>query len=219
MRPAAVESCAIAVFAKLPEPGQVKTRLIPRLGADGAARLHTSLLRHAVRIALASGVGPVRLWCAPSVSHPLFQALASQAGLGLETQSDGDLGQRMLGALSAMLGRAGSAIVVGADCPARTAADFAEARDALACGYDAVLGPVEDGGYHLLAVRRAAPLLFDGIGWGSDRVLEQTRERLSSLGWRWHELRERWDVDRPEDLDRLLADPALASLASAAAIP
>ncbi|RLA31853.1 MAG: glycosyltransferase, partial [Gammaproteobacteria bacterium] len=66
-----------------------------------------------------------------------------------------------------------------------------------------VLGPAEDGGYVLIGVRRLSPVLFEGVDWGSDRVLRQTRARLTALGWRWHELRMLWDVDRPEDLMRL----------------
>jgi glycosyltransferase A (GT-A) superfamily protein (DUF2064 family) len=73
---------------------------------------------------------------------------------------------------------------------------------------------VEDGGYHLIALRRHEPRLFAGVSWGTNRVLAQTRLRLSALGWRWHELTQRWDVDRPGDLERLLADPALAPLAA-----
>ena len=219
MTAAVFESCLIAVFTKAPEPGQAKTRLISRLGADGAARLHSRLIRHTVQTALASGVGPMELWCAPSASHLFFQALASGPAFKLQNQIDGDLGQRMADAFRSMLGRADSAILIGTDCPGRTAGDLTEARDALACGCDAVLGPVEDGGYHLFALRRPEPRLFAGVSWGTDQALAQTRLRLSALGWRWHELPTRWDIDRPDDYDRLLADPALAPLAGNAVVP
>jgi uncharacterized protein len=210
---AALESCVIGVFARAPEPGQAKTRLIPRLGADGAAQLHSRLVCHAVEIALASDAGPVELWCAPSPSHSLFRKLAAEFALKLRTQRLGDLGERMAEAFHVMLGRASSAILVGTDCPSRTAQDLTEARGAFARGCDAVLGPVEDGGYHLVALRRYEPRVFAGVSWGTDRVLTQTQMRLSALGWRWHELPQRWDLDRPDDLERLLADPVLARLA------
>jgi uncharacterized protein len=214
MTDAVLEPCLIGVFARAPEPGQAKTRLIPRIGAEAAARLHAKLVRHAVETALASGVGPVELWCAPSVSQPFFQRLAAEHDLNLRIQSDdGDLGERMAHAFRLMLGDAARAILIGSDCPARAAQDLIEAREALARGCDAVLGPVEDGGYHLIALRRLEPRLFAGVSWGTDRVLAQARSRLMALGWRWHELPKRWDVDRPEDLARLLTDPALASLA------
>jgi rSAM/selenodomain-associated transferase 1 len=219
MMGAVVESCVIAVFARAPEAGQAKTRLIPRLGAEGAARFHSQLINHTVQTALASGVRPVELWCTPSASHPFFQALASVSHLTLQNQVHGDLGQRMLETFRVMLAGADGAILIGSDCPARSAPDLAEAREALARGCDAVLGPVEDGGYDLIALRRADARLFERVSWGTDQVLAQTRSRLSHLGWRWHELATRWDVDRPRDLDRLLADPALASLVRTSAIP
>lgn len=208
-----LESCLIGVFARAPDPGQAKTRLIPRLGAEAAARLHAKLVRHAVETALASGVGPVELWRAPSVSQAFFRGLAAEHGLNLRIQSEGDLGERMAHAFRRMLGDAPGAILIGSDCPARAAQDLIEAREALARGCDAVVGPVADGGYHLIALRRLELRLFAGVSWGTDRVLTQTRSRLTALGWRWHELPERWDIDRPEDLARLLADPALAALA------
>lgn len=219
MTAAVLEPCVIAVFAKAPDPGRAKTRLIARLGADGAARLHSRLVDHTVQTALASGAGSVELWCAPSALHPFFQTFSSEAAVKLQNQFDGDLGQRMADAFRLMLGRAGSAILIGTDCPSRTAQDLTEAREGLARGCDAVLGPVEDGGYHLVALRRHEPRLFAGMSWGTERVLMETRSRLSALGWRWDELPTRWDIDRPDDFDRLLADPALASLVDAAALP
>jgi len=212
MTGAHLEACLIGVFARASEAGRVKTRLIPCLGALAAARLHAKLVGQAVHNALASGSRRVELWCTPSVRQPLFRGLATQYPLHLRTQRGGDLGERMADAFLRMLEHARGAILVGSDCPARTAQDFVEAREALQHGCDAVLGPVEDGGYHLIALRRLNPRLFAGVSWGTDRVLAQTRRRLRSLGWRWHELPERWDVDRPEDLARLLADPVLAAL-------
>ena len=207
-----LESCLIGVFARAPEPGRAKTRLIPRLGAEAAAQLHSRLVRHAVETALAAEVGPLELWCAPSVSHPFFRRLAAERGLNLRIQGEGDLGERMADAFRRMIGDAPGAILIGSDCPARTAQDLIETREALARGCDAVLGPVEDGGFHLIALRRLEPRLFTGVSWGTDRVLAQTRSRLTALGSHWHELPTRWDVDRPEDFARLLADPALALL-------
>ncbi len=96
----------------------------------------------------------------------------------------------------------------------RTAEDFKRARDALDEGHDAVLGPAEDGGYHLIGLRRSEPRLFEGIAWSTDRVLTQTRMRLSALALSWDELPVRWDLDRPEDYERLLADAELGALAA-----
>jgi hypothetical protein len=117
-------------------------------------------------------------------------------------------------ALARALRGAERAVLIGADCPALTPAYLREAIAALE-GADVVLGPARDGGYVLVGARRVAPALFDGIAWGSSRVLDEQRACLRALGWRWSELATLWDVDRPEDLERVrceLADgPALLS--------
>ena len=192
----------ILIFAKAPVPGQVKTRLIPGLGAEGAAHLHGTLLEKTISQAVASGLAPVSFWCAPSTDHPAFQRLASECGIGLETQVGEDLGERMLRAAEQGLREAGSVLLIGTDCPALSPIHLRQALLWLESGKDAVIGPAEDGGYVLLGLKRTHPQLFRGIEWGSDRVLSDTRERLSTLGWRWEELETLWDLDRPEDLKR-----------------
>ena len=125
--------------------------------------------------------------------------MQKQFDVRLRPQGRGDLGERMLRALR----RHPGAVLIGSDCPALRPADLRAAARALRGGADAVLAPAEDGGYALIGVRRAARTLFDGVDWGSARVLAQTRRRLRRLGWRWTELRTVWDVDRPEDVLRL----------------
>src|SRR5215472_9449712 len=94
------ETIAIAVLAKAPLPGFAKTRLIPALGADGAALLQARLVEHSVATACAARIGPVTLWAAPDESHPLFQAIGAR-GVALARQNRGDLGARMLAAVAA----------------------------------------------------------------------------------------------------------------------
>jgi glycosyltransferase A (GT-A) superfamily protein (DUF2064 family) len=96
-----------------------------------------------------------------------------------------------------------AAILVGADCPALTPQHLREASAALAAGHDAVLAPAEDGGYVLIGLRRVHSSLFEGIRWGGPDVLEDTRARFGALGWDWRELDTLWDIDRPEDLERI----------------
>jgi hypothetical protein len=194
----------ILIFAKAPLPGQVKTRLIPRLGADGAAHLQGTLMERTLTQAVTSGLAPVDFWCAPSADHPAFLRLASEFGIALETQVGEDLGERMLRAADQGLRGAGSVLLIGTDCPALSAIHLRQALLWLGSGTDAVVGPAEDGGYVLLGLRRADPLLFEGVAWGGDRVLQETRYRLSELGWQWRELETLWDLDRPEDLERYL---------------
>jgi glycosyltransferase A (GT-A) superfamily protein (DUF2064 family) len=172
------------VFAREPIPGRAKTRLIPRLGAFQAARLHARLTAHAMRIAAAAACGPVEL-----------HDTAKQRGA--------DLGSRMYHALSGALRRHRAAILIGTDCPALRPSDLRRAARLLAGGCEAVLTPVEDGGYVLIGVRRVSPRLFAGVEWGSPGVYAATAERLDALAYRWRALRMLWDVDRPEDLERL----------------
>ncbi|HEY9360355.1 MAG TPA: hypothetical protein VIQ50_07980, partial [Xanthobacteraceae bacterium] len=94
------ETIAIAVLAKAPLPGFAKTRLIPALGTEGAARLQARLVEHAVATACAARIGPVTLWGAPDESHPLFQAIGARLGVALARQDGGDLGERMLAAVA-----------------------------------------------------------------------------------------------------------------------
>jgi hypothetical protein len=195
-------SAPLIVFAKAPRPGEVKTRLIPVLGAAGAARLHERLVDRALATAAAAGLGAVEL-CGDPASDPFLAARAAAHGAALAEQGPGDLGARMHRAFQRALTGAPAAILIGTDCPALTAEYLRDAGDALAAGLDAVLGPAADGGYVLIGLRRVHPSLFERIRWGGPDVLQDTRTRLGALGWRWRELGTLWDVDRPEDLERL----------------
>jgi rSAM/selenodomain-associated transferase 1 len=205
--------CEIAVFAKAPVAGRTKTRLIPLLGPGGAARLHCALLQQALETALEADIGSVLLWC--TEDDPTLNDLAATLRVPMQRQCAGDLGQRMSHTFADLLPRVASAILVGSDCPVRSALDFREAGKHLMSGCDAVLGPTEDGGYHLIGLRSVQPALFTEIDWSTPAVMEQTRRRMRALDLSWHELAMRWDVDRPEDLARLRADPHLAPLARA----
>jgi rSAM/selenodomain-associated transferase 1 len=202
----------IIVFARAPEPGAVKTRLIPLLGAERAAALQRLLIDHAISTALAAGIGPVELWCAPSAHHPALERSAERHGIGAVTQCDGDLGARMLHAAVTALAATPRVIIIGADCPALTAADLRRAAAALIDHHDAVLVAAEDGGYVLIGLKWWDSRLFADIAWGTDRVLAATRERLATLNWRWLELAPSWDVDRPADFERLAASGLIPDL-------
>jgi hypothetical protein len=189
----------IAILARAPLPGQAKTRLIPRLGADGAARLQGWLLARAVATAAAADLGPVVLWCAGPPDHPDFRQCLGAGKVSLQVQPAGDLGVRMAAAAAKS---PGGVLIIGTDCPVLTPELLREAAVALERD-DAVVFPAEDGGYVLIGMRRPAPELFAGIEWSTERVMAQTRERLLSLGWSWTEPATLWDVDRPADFERL----------------
>jgi len=106
---------------------------------------------------------------------------------------------------SAFAEHAGALLLIGTDCPALTVEHLTSAATALRNGNDAVFIPAEDGGYVLVGLRRPQPGLFEGIDWGTGKVMAQTRERLAALGLRWVEPATLWDVDRPADLCRLAA--------------
>lgn len=195
---------AILVFAKAPVAGRVKTRLIPLLGAEGAARAQAQLLRLSLATAARAAPARLQLWCAPDTAHPELQAAAAVFGASLHAQQGDDLGARMLHGLSTALADFPLAVCIGTDCPALRAGHLNAAARHLREGCDAVLVPAEDGGYALIGLRCSEPRLFAGIDWGGPQVLAQTRERLRDCSLRWHELEMLWDVDRPADWQRLL---------------
>lgn len=204
---------AVAVFAKAPVPGAVKTRLAPVLGADAAASLHAGLVRHALSTAVHARLGPVALWCEPDTSHSFFERCAREFGARLEAQQGADLGARMRHAFERAWASGATLLVIGADCPALTGAHLAAAARALR-EKDAVFVPAEDGGYVLVGLARALPGIFEGVAWGSAAVMAQTRERLAAAGASWTELPALWDVDRPDDYLRLRREGLLAEVLS-----
>jgi rSAM/selenodomain-associated transferase 1 len=191
---------AIAVLAKAPISGFAKTRLIPVLGADGAARLQAWLIERAVATACAAGIGPVTLWATPDQTHAIFQTLRDRLGVALACQDDGDLGARML---AASMAANGPVLVIGTDSPALTAEHLRMAAAVLRDGSEVVVFPAEDGGYALIGARRPVPALFSDMRWSTAEVMAETRRRLNECGLSWQEPVTLWDVDVPEDLQRL----------------
>jgi len=204
------ERQALIIFAKAPEPGEVKTRLSPPLTSKQAACLHEAFLLDVVRASFFS-VGVTRwLSCAPSTTHPFFRGLARRARLRLLTQTGATLGERMASALrQALDAGATRAVLIGTDLPTLPPSILHDAfrllRDA-----DVVLGPACDGGYYLIGVSRRVPPIFDGIPWGRSTVLEATLAVINRLGLRCRLLPFWYDVDTLPSL-RLLA-AHLASL-------
>ena len=194
-------ACRIVVMARAPVPGETKRRLIPAIGAERAAALHRAMIRRAVATALASGAGPVELWCTPDTDHEVFRSLRAGMRVALHAQVGADLGERMHAAIAA---RPGATAVIGTDCPLLEPVDLARSAGALHRGQaDVVIVPALDGGYVLIGVDRPRPELFARVDWGTERVLAQTRERVRSARLRLLELAARPDIDRPEDLDAL----------------
>jgi rSAM/selenodomain-associated transferase 1 len=193
----------VLVFTRTPVPGQVKTRLIPAIGAGRAANLHRAMLWRTVATAVEARIGPVGLWCSPASAHPYIAEIQREFDVSVLVQRGENLGERMHLALRSQPGSGGGAVLVGTDCPFLEVGDLQQAARALREGSDAVIGPAQDGGYYLIGVRQSDMEVFSGIRWGSGQVLAATLQKFRDLGWRWHELATRRDVDRPADLTAL----------------
>ena len=181
----------VAVFARAPERGKVKTRLVPAVGVDGAFRAHVELAERTLA-AVAEGDFDAELWFAGPRNAGLV-AWGERFGLRLVEQPEADLGQRMLAAL-----RAGARVVVGTDIP-RMSAEYIEDALRRLGDADVVVGPVEDGGYCLIGMNAPHESLFRGIEWGAADVLERTLARVAAAGLRVELLDTLWDVDDVED--------------------
>ena len=198
-------SRVLLVFARAPAPGGAKTRLAPRLDAWRAARLQARLTEHALSTARRARCGPVELHVTPARGHTFFRYCRNKFKIAVESQQGTDLGERMHGAFTRALRRHRVAVLIGSDCPELAPRDLRRAARLLCGSCDAVLAPAEDGGYGLIALRRASRTLFEGMPWGGPEVYRDTVKRLIASGLRWRALRTIWDVDRPEDLGRLSA--------------
>jgi rSAM/selenodomain-associated transferase 1 len=203
----------VAVFAKAPIPGEVKTRLHGILGPEGAAALQAGLVRHALSTALAAGIGSVELHCAPDEHHDFFVRCAQRFHVTLVRQEGRDLGERMGRAFESALGAGRALLMMGSDCPVLRPEDLRSARAALRKD-TAVLIPAEDGGYVLIGLAAPVAGLFTGVDWGTEAVLRQTRARFAESGLKCAELPALWDVDRPEDYARLSAEGLLEAVLS-----
>jgi uncharacterized protein len=204
----------ILLFAKAPLPGRVKTRLIPALGAAGAARLARRMLDHVLDQALAAAVGPVELCASPSFDAPDWEGYALPAGVVTSDQGEGDIGARMGRAASRHLHDDSRVLLIGADCPALTATLLRAAASALD-RHDAALHPAFDGGYPLLGLRAYHAGLFADMPWSTPMVAARTLARMRALRWRVWVGETLADIDEPADLARL-PDWLLADLGAGA---
>ncbi|MDQ7006778.1 MAG: TIGR04282 family arsenosugar biosynthesis glycosyltransferase [Acidobacteriota bacterium] len=191
----------LAVFCRWPEPGKVKTRLIPALGAEGAAAFQRRCIERVVELCrgLRRPGLVTQLWITPDSA--VAEVPGDLAGdFTVHPQGEGDLGARMARAVVRARARgARRVVVIGTDCPALDRAVIDAALDGLR-RFDAVINEAEDGGYCLIGLARAIPSVFQDIAWGTEAVAAQTLERLEAAGAATLRLPPLGDVDRPEDL-------------------
>ncbi len=193
----------LVVFAKAPQPGSAKTRLIPALGGDGAATLARNMLVHALRQATAAGIEAVELCMSPAPQDPAWEDVEIASSITRTAQGEGDLGERMARALErALLRYLCPVMLMGTDCPGLTSARLNEAALQLTL-HDAVLLPARDGGYVLIGLKATCPELFSHMPWSTAAVADETLRRMATLGlrvWRGPTLQ---DIDEAADLAQL----------------
>lgn len=195
----------IVIFAKAPVAGLAKTRLIPALGAETAARLARRMLLHTLQEASAAAVGPVELCVTPHPSDPAWQGLPPLEGICWTAQAVGELGVRMADAARRASAASEPVLLVGTDCPQLDAVHLRRAAELLHDS-DAVLYPTFDGGYVLLGLRRFDPRLFEQIPWSTAEVADRTIECVHELGWSLAVGGMLHDIDEPTDLQWLPDD-------------
>lgn len=193
------------VVAKAPLPGFAKTRLIPALGAQGAARLAQRMLHHTLHTAQAAQLGPVELCAAPGPADPAWQGLDLPTDIDWSAQGEGDLGARMARAVQRTLARGQAVLLIGTDCPAIDAHLLHAAACALT-DHNASIVPTADGGYALLGLRRFDTQLFDAIPWSTNAVAALTLQRIRELNWQVKVHPTLHDIDEPADLQWLPAN-------------
>ena len=196
----------LILFTRYPEAGTTKTRMIPKLGAEGAAELQRQMTRHIVsRLTEFAGLHSTPLEVRFEGGNKNLMEAWLGAGFDYSPQGKGDIGLRMGRAFEEGFGSGYEPVVIiGSDIPDITADIMQKAFEGLK-SHDLVLGPAGDGGYYLIGMRqtafgRANPRLFNGIHWGTDRVLPHTLAVAQELGLSYTLLDTLDDVDRPEDL-------------------
>lgn len=215
-------SVAIALMAKLPCPGAVKTRLAAVIGPLEAAALALAFLQDSAarvaRLAAAFEAEPVALHAPPGAGAAMAARLPP--GFLCLAQSGGDVGERMARGSDALFARGhGPVLLTGSDVPTLPEALLREALEAVRGGSDAALVPVRDGGYCAVALAKPAPVLFAGVAWSTASVMAETASAASRAGLRLHVTAPWYDVDEYADLETLRAEFAGRAPPGCAPVP
>jgi len=189
----------IIIFAKAPQAGFAKTRLIPVLGEQGAADLARRMLHHTLQAAIDANVGTVELCVTPDITVPAWRDILLPQGIEITAQGEGDLGARLARAAQRAIGQGERVLLIGTDCVEMSAQLLEEAKERL-LDQDAIIHCTTDGGYALLGLNRFDAALFENMPWSTDAVAVDTLQRLAHLGWSTHVGQMLNDVDEPQDL-------------------
>lgn len=204
-----MSQAAVALFARLPRRGEVKTRLAATIGEDSALALHTACLASTASL-VASLPEDVhkRLYLTGTQeeAQEIVRELQLPPSLAVHTQRGETLGERLNHALLEILAaQVERVIFIGSDSPTLSPDILLHALELLE-KQDAVIGPAQDGGYYLIGARGFWPEIFRDISWGTEHAFRQTLDNLQRAGRRVAKLPEGYDVDRLEDLERLTHD-------------
>lgn len=195
----------LALFAKMPVPGRVKTRLAPPLSPEDAAAVALACLQDSLERFSRGHDAAMTLFLDGAPDEALL-AFAGRHAVPVQAQAPGSLGARLRAALEALLAQGHPcALAIGSDSPTLPPARIGAAIGALRA-HDAVLGPTEDGGYYLLGVSRPRWALLEDVPWSTAQVAQVTRQRAADAGISLAELEAWYDVDDAATLRRALAD-------------
>ncbi|MDX8388651.1 MAG: TIGR04282 family arsenosugar biosynthesis glycosyltransferase [Ghiorsea sp.] len=190
----------IIILSKAPVPGRVKTRLTTKYSPREAAETHKTMTEKVLEKALSV---EHNVWlAADDISHSFFCDLQGKFTFELKQQATGDLGERLVDLMQQSQSLDDKPLLfLGTDSPHVHPSRYLEAKLRLTDN-DVVIGPVEDGGYDLIAIKSAQNTLFHGISWGTSSVYDETLNICKNMGLSIHSLSESFDIDRPEDLER-----------------
>jgi hypothetical protein len=194
---------AVAIMAKAPMAGEVKTRLCPPLSLADAAELYRRFLLDKVEQVGALRTASLAIAYTPAEARAFFEEVAP--GFVLVPQRGADLGDRLANSLSELLDKGHrGALAIDSDTPTLPLGFLQQALDLVVTPeIDVVLGPTEDGGYYLIGLRTVHPELFEGMAWSTSQVLPETLRRADATGLRVACLPPWYDIDTPDDLARL----------------
>jgi uncharacterized protein len=199
--------CALGIMTKAPQPGKVKTRLTPPLSPVEAAELNACFLRdlsHSIHLATNQARACGVAIYTPIGHESVYENILPPDFL-LIPQRGESFGSRLNFATADLLAAGFESVcLINSDSPTVPAATFAEAANELGqTGDKVVLGPSNDGGYYLIGLKQVHERVFEDIEWSTERVFEQTIERVKELGLRLHLLASGLDVDDETSLHQL----------------
>ena len=192
----------LIIFAKAPIAGFAKTRLIPALGAAGAANLAQRLLLFTLKNGLEANVGITELCVTPKPEDAFWNDWPFSTDVCWSDQGEGDLGVRLARASQRAVENGESVLLIGTDCPQLSPKILQRAAKSLQ-DFNAVIIPATDGGYTLLGFNEFNVSLFKNIVWSSNSVFSETMQRINDLHWHAAVMNPLHDIDEQHDLCRL----------------